>query len=151
MLGPEEEARRLVKVFEGNPPGLLAFLSTQLSVLKTQAQMFMGLATITVTVTGFSGHNMVRGGVASTSAMVLGVGLVLAGIVLTLRALRQLRWVSQDLADDLVVTTLAVLRRRDHEQRALGNAGMLIAAGLGAYLVAVVLAAVAIGERYSPP
>jgi hypothetical protein len=150
MLEPEDEARRLAALFAGNPAGLLGILTAQLSVLKTQAQIFMGLATITITVTGFSGHNMVRGGIASTTAMLLGVGLVLAGIVLTLRALRQLRWVTQDLADDLAVTALAAIRRRDREQRTLGGAGALIASGVGAYLVAVVLAALANG-RFTPP
>lgn len=129
----------------------MALLSGQLSVLKTQAQIFTGLSTITITVTGFSGHNMVRGGWPSGSAMVLGMVLVFAGIARTLATLRQLRWVTQDLRDDLDETARVVIRRRDAEQRALGVAGALVVSGLGAYLVAVVLAAIAVGERYSPP
>ncbi len=147
----EEESRRLAALFRDNPVGLLNFLSAQLLVLKTQAQLFTGLSTITITVTGFSGHNMVRGGWASTAAMVVGMGLVLAGIVRTAQTLRHLRWVSQELHDDLAATALAVIRRRDEEQRALGAAGNLVVAGLAAYLLAVVLAAIAVGGHYSPP
>jgi len=150
-LSAEDEARRLAALFRDNPVGLLTFLSNQLAVLKTQAQVFTGLSTITITVTGFSGHNMVRGGHLSTGAMVLGMVLVLAGIVRTLYTLRQLRWVSQELDDDLVVTARAVIARRDDEQQALGQAGALVVAGLAAYLVAVVLAAIAVGGAYSPP
>jgi len=138
-------------MFRDNPVGLLNFLPAQLLVLKTQAQLFTGLSTITITVTGFSGHNMVRGGWASTAAMVVGMGLVLAGIVRTAQTLRHLRWVSQELHDDLATTALAVIRRRDEEQRALGAAGNLVVAGLAAYLLAVVLAAIAVGGHYSPP
>lgn len=147
----ESEARRLAQLFRANPVGMMTFLSSQLAVLKTQAQVFIGLSTITITVTGFSGHNMVRGGHFSTAAMVLGMGFVLAGIAYTLHTLRRLRWVSQDLDDDLFVTARTVITRRDAEQQALGRAGSLVVAGLASYLVAVVLAAVAIGERYAPP
>jgi hypothetical protein len=150
-LTADEEARRLAPLFRDNPVGLMTFLSSQLAVLKTQAQVFTGLSTITITVTGFSGHNMVRGGLLSTAAMVLGMGLVLAGIAHTLRTLRKLRWVSQELDDDLLTTALAVITRRDEEQRALGRAGVLVVAGLASYLVAVVLAAIAMGGRYAPP
>lgn len=150
-MSADDEARRLAALFRDNPVGLLGFLSGQLAVLKTQAQVFTGLSTITITVTGFSGHNMVRGGLGSTTAMVVGMVLVLAGIVHTLRTLRQLRWVSQELSDDLEATARAVIARRDAEQAALGEAGALVVAGLGAYLVAVVLAAVAVGSHYAPP
>lgn len=150
-LPPDEEARRLAALFKDNPAGLLAFLSGQLAVLKTQAQIFMGLSTITITVTGFSGHNMVRGGAASTAAMALGVALVLGGVVLTARTLGELRWVSQDLDEDLGVTARAVIGRRDREQRWLGVAAVLVVGGLAAYLVAVILASVAAAGRFGPP
>lgn len=150
-LRQDDEARRLAVLFRDNPVALLQLLSTQLSVLKTQAQTFMGLSAVTITVTGFSGHNLVRGGTASTTMMFLGVGLVLGGIVLTLRTLSQLRWVTQDLDDDLARTARAVIERRDREQRSLGLAAALVAGGLGAYLVAVVLAALAAAERFGPP
>lgn len=147
----EEEARRLAELFADNPAGLLKLLSDQLAVLKGQAQSFMGLATLTITVTGFSGHNMVRGGPVPTLAMIGGVAAVLAGILLTLRTLGRLRWVSQDLGDDLAATARRVIRRRDAEQRAIGLAGRFIVAGLAAYLVSVVMAALSAGERFGPP
>ncbi len=150
-MQPDEEARRLVSLFAGNGPALIGFLSSQLAVLKNQAQMLMGLSAIAITVTGFSGHNMVRGGALSASAMICGISAILVGIVMTLRTLGKLRWVSQDLADDLTVTALAVISRRNDEQRALGVAGAFVAVGLGGYLLAVVLAAIAVGSRMGPP
>jgi hypothetical protein len=107
--------------------------------------MLMGLAGLAITVTGFSGHNMVRGGWLSTTAMIGGVAFILAAIVITLRAVIHLRWVTQDLGDDLEATARAVIHRRDAQQRALTFAGTLVACGLGGYLVAVVLAALSAG------
>lgn len=147
----QEEARRLVEVFTGRPDLLVGFLSAQLAVVKTHAQMLMGLSGLVVTVTGFSGHNMVRGGLASTSAMMVGIAAVLIAVFLTLRVSAHLRWVSEDLGDDLVATTAAVIRRRDKQTRSLGYAGALVALGLGAYLVSVLLAALAVGSQMGPP
>ena len=147
----EEEARRVVDLYAGRPDQLVDLLSLQLGVLKSQAQVLMGLGGLVVTVTGFSGHNMVRGGALSTAAMLLGIVLVLGAVVLTLRTTFVLRWVTGDLADDLAITALAVIRRRDSQARALAWAGALVAGGRASYLIAVVVAALAAGGQLGPP
>jgi hypothetical protein len=136
-----DEARRLAKLFAGDPLQLVALLSNQLSVLKSQAHMLMGLAGLAITVTGFSGHHMVRGGALSTTSMIVGIGCILLAIIITLRAVIRLRWVTQDLDDDLEKTARLVIARRDAQQRALTLAGALVSTGLCGYLLAVVLAA----------
>ena len=117
-MDTKKEAEQIVALFDGKPAQMVSFLSGQLSVLKHQAQMLMGLCGLTITVTGFSGHHMVRAGPFSAGAMVVGICLILTAIVLTIRTLTKLRWVSQDLGEDLVATAHAVIQRRDHEQRA---------------------------------
>ena len=151
MHEEDAEVAHLVELYRGDGPQIMARIESQLMILATRAQTLLSLAGITITVTGFSGHNMVRGGHLSTAAMVVGMLCVLGGIVRTLYTLRGLRWVSQELDDDLYITARAVIARRDEEQRALGGAGALVVAGLGAYLLAVVLAAMAVGGAYSPP
>jgi hypothetical protein len=140
-----EEARRVVDAFCGAADKLIPFFSAQLSVLKAQAQIFMGLSGLIITVTGFSGHQMVRGGPFSTLAMIMGITLILVGVLLTLRVLGRLRWVSQELRDDLVETAACIITRRNLEQRQLGVAGAFVGGGLAFYLVAVVLAALHTG------
>jgi len=143
---PAEEAAQLVKHFKDSPMQMVAFLSGQLSVLKTQAQMIMGMSGLVITVTGFSGHHMVRGGHASTVAMIIGISAVFVGAVDTVRTLGKLRWVSQDLSDDMEQTATWVIERRNHEQTALNRAGALVAVGMLSYLAAVVLAALHNGQ-----
>jgi hypothetical protein len=147
----EDEARHLVALFAGEPRSLVGFLSGQLSVLKSQAQILMGLSGLVVTVTGFSGHNMVRAGTWPTAAMVVGVVFVLMAVITTLRVMARLRWVSQDLSDDLLAMTETVLRRRNRQQRALSFGGAFVTVGLCAYLISVVLAALLIGGGMGPP
>lgn len=133
------EAERLVGIFHG--PQLLEFLAGQLGVLKHQAQMLLGLCGLAITVTGFSGSHMIQAGRLSAIALVVGIGLILLGALGSLHSLMQVRWVTEELADDLVDTAYAVILRRNAQLRRLSVAGLLVAGGLGAYLASVALAA----------
>ncbi len=133
------EAERLVAILHG--PELLEFLAGQLGVLKHQAQMLLGLCGLAITVTGFSGSHMIQAGRLSAIALVVGIGLILLGALGSLHSLMRVRWVTEELADDLVDTAYAVIVRRNSQLRQLSIAGILVAAGLGAYLLSVALAA----------
>lgn len=137
-----EEAERLVALFTGKPDQLVTFLSGQLAVVKQQAHLLLGLCGLTITVTGFSGAHMIRSGTTASMALVAGITLTQIAVVLCLRALTHLRWVSRDLSDDLVDTAEVVILRRDREHRSLLIAGAFVGVGLAAYLCAVAIAAV---------
>lgn len=141
------EARRLVALLGAQPFQLLTFLSNQLAVVKTQAQMLMGLCGLTVTVTGFSGSHMVQAGPLSSVLMVVGIALTLVAAILCLRTLTETRWVSQELADLLEETTQVIIERRDRLQHRLTVAGRFVGLGLGAYLGAVAAAALSTLNR----
>lgn len=145
-----DEVKQLVRLYAGNAPQLLTLLSQQLQVLKGQGQMLLGLCGITITVTGFSGHNMVRAGLVSMLCMVLGLGIILCAIVLTIRALGRIAWVSAQLDEDLEKTVLAVIERRDRQQKALQRAAVAVTVGLTLYTAAVIVAALS-GSPWSPP
>ncbi len=131
----------MLTIFNG--PELLEFLAGQLGVLKHQAQMLLGLCGLAITVTGFSGSNMIQAGRASAIALVVGIGLILLGALGSLHSLMSVRWVTEDLAEDLVDTAYVVILRRNAQLRRLSMAGILVACGLAAYLTSVALAAFA--------
>jgi len=140
-ISPRQEAEYLVEIFPNQGVQLLNFLSGQLSVLKGQAQMLMGLCGLTITVTGFSGHHMVRGGTFPSVMLVAGIVFILVGIIITIRTMAMLRWVSQDLRDDLIDTAEIVIKRRNNQHRLLALAGIFVIMGLGCYLLSVAVAA----------
>ncbi|MEZ4222224.1 MAG: hypothetical protein R3B13_14910 [Polyangiaceae bacterium] len=144
------EAEELSRLFEGRTVELVSYLAGQLSVLKGQAQTYLGIAGLCISVTGFAGHNIVNAGLAAAGCMVAGIVLILVAIAIALRALGGIRWVSQDLGVAPRDLALRVIERRNLQQRSLGLAGALIGAGLTAYLVAVVMAAVTKGH-WTPP
>lgn len=148
-MGEAREAENLAAAFERTGE-LVSFLAGQLAVLRTQAQTFLGIAGICISVTGFAGHNMVNAGPFAAGAMIVGVTLILVAIVITLQCLANVRWVTQDLGDGNVELARRVLQRRNLLQRALHRSMALIAVGLAFYVAAVVLAALAKGH-WTPP
>ena len=141
----QQEAHALVDVFTSSDgrDRLLGFLSGQLGVVKLQAQQLLGLCGLTITVTGFSGAHLIRGGWLSSWLLVAGIGLILIAVVLLLRALMVLRWVSEDVRPSATETAARVIARRNRQQRAVLVAGVFVTSGLAAYLGAVAIAAVA--------
>lgn len=149
-MSSTDEARELARLFDGRTVELAQLLSSQLAVLKTQAQMYVGLGGVCITVTGFSGHNMVNAGPLSAGAMIIGILLILVSIVITLRTLSSVHWVTQDLGGTAEDLALRVIARRDSQHRALSIAGVFIGTGLLFYLAAVLLAAAARGHWSAP-
>lgn len=145
----QDEANRLCTLYAGHDADLVTHLSNQIGTVKTYAQVLVGLCGLTITVTGFSGAHMIRAGSLSASLMVLGIGLVLVGLVVCIRTITLLRWVSQELRDHLVDTAVAVIQRRNRQQRMLSVAAVFVVAGLASYLAAVMVAALSTGANFS--
>ncbi len=141
-----DEARRLHQLFADSPAQLVQYLSNQIATVKTYAQILVGLCGLTVTVTGFSGAHMIRSGSTSAGLMVAGIALVLIGLLLCLQTITGLRWVSQELRDDLIETAVVVIHRRNRKQRTLTIAAVFVAGGLFCYLGAVSVAALVTGN-----
>lgn len=141
-----DEARRLHALFASQPAQLVQYLATQLATVKTYAQVIVGLCGLTITVTGFSGAHMIRSGSTAAILMVAGIALVMIGLIVCIRTITALRWVSQDLSDDLIETATIVLARRDREQRLVSIGAIFVAGGLACYLGAVSVAALVSGN-----
>ena len=143
-----EEARRLHALFASQPAQLVQYLANQIHTVKTYAQVLVGLCGLTITVTGFSGAHMIRSGSTAAGLMVAGIALVMVGLVVCIRTITALRWVSQDLRDDLIETATIVIGRRNQQQRAVALASVCVAGGLAFYLAAVSVAALVAGNFY---
>ncbi len=145
-MDTREEARRLRDLFAEQPAQYVQFLSNQIATVKTYAQVLIGLCGLTITVTGFSGAHMIRSGSTAAMLMVAGIALVMIGLVVCIRTITKLRWVSQELRDDLIETAVVVLERRNRQQRLVSIAALFVAGGLACYLAAVSVAALVSGN-----
>jgi hypothetical protein len=141
---------------------LVALLSGQLAVLKQEAQvqndcphLFAGVKCLTVgvmqviltlcglviTVTGFSGGNVIKAGTVASGFLVAGIVFILSALPVAVLTLGQIRWVTQDLDDDVRQFIKAVVRRRDAQRARLMVSIVLLVCGLACYMTAVSIAA----------
>lgn len=145
-MEPREEAERIQRLFGAQTVAMVQYLASQIATVKTYAQVLIGLCGLAITVTGFSGAHMIKSGSTAAVLMCAGIGLVLIGLVLCIRTITQLRWVSQHLQDDLIQTATVVIGHRNRQQRVVSIAALFVASGLGCYLAAVIVAALVVGS-----
>jgi hypothetical protein len=144
-LRPEQEAEHLLSLYEG--PSQLArcieFLRHHFDVIQGRSQLLLTLATIALTITGFSGPKIAESGIFARQAMLVGIAFVLAAIVLLLLGGLRIRWTTQLMGADPRETLVRIIRYRNQKTRyyfweltflVIGIASYV--ASVGAYLVA---------------
>ena len=146
---PEDEARELLALQGGGREALaraVELLSRQFLVIQNRSQLLLTLATITLTITGFSGPKMAESGVLARVGLVAGLIFVLLAVVLLLANLR-IRWLTHFIGPDPQRSLVAALRYRNAKTRWYLVQIVLLSIGLGCYVGAIVAYVAAVHTR----
>ena len=136
---PPEEAAQLIELYGGveRLPACIEVISKQFIVLQSRSQLLLTLATITLTITGFSGPKIAASGAFARCAMASGLLFVLLAVVILLGTLR-IRWLTQFSGASAQATVTAILEYRNRKTRwYLLELGLLVI-GLACYVSAVI-------------
>lgn len=140
MTPAETEAANLWKLHQQNPAAVLGHLESQFNTLHARAQSLIGLATVVITVTGFSGKAIAGTGVFSQVLVVSGLLTVISGAVWIFCKVLPIRWLTSQLGDASLEAMLPVfIDRRNHRTRAYQIGGGIVCAGLFFYCIAISL------------
>lgn len=131
------EARRLLELHHGDAARTYDVVRQQFLVLQQRSQLLLTLATITLTITGFSGPKMVQSGGFTRWAMAIGLALVLAAVLVLLSGLR-VKWLSQFDAGTAEATLAEAIAYRDRKTRQFQAEIVLLGLGIAAYVSAVI-------------
>ena len=104
---------------------------------RLRAQVVLSLSGVVITVTGFSGRSIAETSHLARYCVSGGVLVVLAAAVVAIRGVLRLRWLSEDIDDEPVVTLLRGLEVRDQKSRNLRRALTIFVIGFGLYCVAI--------------
>ncbi|MDR0351975.1 MAG: hypothetical protein LBI02_01000 [Opitutaceae bacterium] len=132
-----EEARRLLQT-AGSLRGALEMLVAQFSVLQTRAHLLLTVATLALTITGFSGPKIAAAGAFQRHGMAAGLVLVLVSMLLILWGSLRIRWVTQFSGENDEALLGKILRYRNAKTRLFFAELCLLVSGLTAYVAAVV-------------
>lgn len=136
-MTPGEEARTLLDRFET----LIAsqqIITHQFDVLQSRTHMMLTLATLTLTITGFSGPKIAASNVVSQYTMILGLIFVLAAVVVTLGGTLRIRWLTQIGQGDAVQVIKDMIVYRNQKTRLFRVELTLLVLGLTFYVTSVI-------------
>jgi hypothetical protein len=138
-LKPEEELAFMKEIHGADDYAkLFAVVKDSFTLIQTRAQMLLGLATICLTITGFSGPRMAQSNTYSRFFIGFGLSFVLASVIAIVVGPLRLRWLTAWRADSLDETLLENLQRRDSKTRFYRIATLLLLIGLTGYLLSLI-------------
>lgn len=137
-LAPKEELEFLKEIYGEDRAKLFASIREAFSILQTRSQMLLGLATICLTITGFSGPRMAASNPLSRFFIGFGLSFVLAAVVAVVAGPLRFRWITAWKGASLDETLIENIKRRDFKTRLYRLATSLLLIGLTGYLLSLV-------------
>jgi len=136
---PAEEVAYLLEIHgESNHSKVFDVVVKQFDVLQNRAQLLLGLITITLTITGFSGPKIAASSLFSKVCITYGLAFVLVSAVLILMGPLQLRWGTSRCADTLSESLAHLIERRNQRTSKYHWASALLVVGLSGYVGGVI-------------
>ncbi len=132
-----DEVTRILALTKGNSERAFELVERQLSVLVLRTQVMLSLSGIVVTVTGFSGRAIAQTNELARVLVSAGIVIVLAAAATAIGGVLRLRWLTQELRDDITDTLGRMLEIRDAKSRFLSAALILFIVGFSCYCVAI--------------
>jgi len=131
------EAEHILKLCLNDHMRAYEIVERQLAVLVLRAQVMLLLAGIVISVTSLSGRAIAGSAPLARSCSAPGIARGLAAAVTATFGVLRLRWLSQEIDDEPVVTLLRGLTLRDRKAKNLRWALALFVAGFSLYVVAI--------------
>ena len=107
------------------------------SVLQVRSQMLIGLVTICLTITGFSGIRIADSGMAAKLCIFVGICSTLLTALLLISGPLNLQWLTQYRGESNEATLAELFRRRDQRTKVYQMASLCLVIGLGGYTMSM--------------
>ena len=134
-----DEVKRIMSLTKGDTGRAYELVQSQFSVLVLRTQVMLSLSGIVITVTGFSGRSIAQTSELARNLVAVGILVVLGAAAVAIGGVLRLRWLTQELTDDLEQTLTRMLDIRDQKARYLNVALLLFVSGFACYCVSIAL------------
>ena len=134
-----DEVKRIMALTRGDTGRAYELVQSQFSVLVLRTQVMLSLSGIVITVTGFSGRAIAQTSELARNLVAVGILVVLGAAAVAIGGVLRLRWLTQELTDDLEQTLTRMLDIRDQKSRYLNVALLLFVSGFACYCVSIAL------------
>ncbi len=136
---PEEELGYLLEIHgDDNYSKVFDVLVKQFDVLQSRAQLLLGLMTISLTITGFSGPKIAASSTFSRVSIAYGLAFILVSAVLILMGPLQLRWGTRRCKETIQDSLVHLIVRRNERTTKYHLASFFLIVGLTGYVGSVI-------------
>jgi hypothetical protein len=138
ILSPSEELELLKKIYGDKAlPEIYFSLVSAFNVIQNRAQILLSLATICLTITGFSGPKIAQSSALSKYSIGLGILFVLISILTALAGPLQIRWITQFYLENIDHTLEELISRRNLKTKQYHLSMAFLGVGLSFYVISV--------------
>lgn len=138
-MADAHEVKRILALTKGEPGRTFDLVQAQLTVLVMRTQVLLSLSGIVITVTGFSGRTIAQTSELARLLVASGIVIVLLAAAAAIVGVLRLRWLTQELGDELEPTVVRMLQIRDEKSRWLSIATVTFVVGFACYCVSIAL------------
>jgi hypothetical protein len=131
------EAEHILKLCLGDHLRAYQLVERQLSRLINRAQVMVSVSALIVAATGFSGKAIAQTSEPARMCVAGGVLILVIASAMAVTGVLRLRWLSQEIDDEPVVTLLRGLEVRDRKAENLRRAIALFVVGFVVYCAAI--------------
>lgn len=136
---PEQELDYLLEIHgRGNYSKVFDVLVQHFAVLQSRAQLLLGLVTIALTITGFSGPKIAASSMFSRVSIAGGLAFILVSAVLMLMGPLQLRWGTRRCKDTIHDSLVLLIVSRNERTRKYHLASIFLIVGLSGYVASLI-------------
>ena len=136
---PEEELKYLFEIYgEGNTSKVFDLLIQSSSVLHGRSQLLLSLATICLTISGFSGPKIAATGFFTRGCLAFGLIFILLSVFVVITGPLHLRWGTQRRAESLRDSLLYLIQQRNTRTQKYHAAVVLLIVGLSGFVGSVI-------------
>lgn len=136
---PDQELSYLLEIHgEDNYSKVFDVLVKQFDVLQSRAQLLLGLVTISLTITGFSGPKIAASSMFSKISISYGLAFILVSAVLILMGPLQLRWGTRRCKETIHDSLVHLIVRRNERTKKYHIASTFLILGLTGYVGSVI-------------
>lgn len=137
-LSPQEEIQFKKEILKEKENDLIfQQLISSFGVLQVRSQMLLGLVTICLTITGFSGIRIAASSDFAKIALATGVMSVLITSLLLMLGPLKVQWLTQHKEKDVESTIAALIERRDKRTQIYHTALGFLFFGLASYVTSL--------------
>ena len=136
----EEEADNLLHVYGGGTDlsKCLDVIRHQFDVIQARSQLLLTLATLALTITGFSGPKIAQTNAFARYTIAMGISFVLAAVIVLLTGGLRIRWITQFKEDEPHKILSDIIRYRNRKTRLYMWELSLLVIGLAGYVASVI-------------